>query len=130
MGGESILKWKTKAELEENKKLKLNLDYLNSEKEIEAAEGRATELMTELINIRLRHDTEINNMKESHENSIKEVQKQKDQLNKDLTEKNQEVKNQRRVYGERMTEVRTRLDEAKAEEKITKAKLYANEVTA
>merc|ERR1711874_919579 len=84
---------------------------------------------TELINIRLRHDTEINNLKESHENYIKEEQKQKDQLNKDLTEKNQEVKNQRRVYGKRMTEVRTRLDEAKAEEKITKAKLYANEVT-
>merc|ERR1711874_624143 len=122
--GESIAKWKTKAELEENKKLKLNLDYLNSEKEIEAAECRATELMTELINIRLRHDIEINSLKESHENSIKEVQKQKDQLNKDLT-----VKNQRRVYGERMTEVRTRLDEAKAEEKITKAKLYANEIT-
>merc|ERR1711913_174534 len=59
-----------------------------------------------------------------------EEQKQKDQLNKDLTEKNQEVKNQRRVYGEKMTEVRTRLDEAKAEEKIIKAKLYANEVTA
>merc|ERR1711913_148895 len=55
--------------------------------------------------------------------------KQKDQLNKDLIEKNQEVKNQRRVYGEKMTEVRTRLDEAKAEEKITKAKLYANEIT-
>merc|ERR1711874_772374 len=128
--GESIAKWKTKAELEENKKLKLNLDYLNSEKEIEAAECRATELMTELINIRLRHDIEINNLKELHENSIKEIQKQKDQLNKDLTEKNQEVKNQRRVYGERMTEVRTRLDEAKAEEKVIKAKLYANEVTA
>merc|ERR1711895_138147 len=71
--GESMLKWKTKAELEENKKLKLNLDYLNSGKEIEAAEGRATELMTELINIRLRHDTEINNMKESYDNSMKEI---------------------------------------------------------
>merc|ERR1711913_135927 len=97
---------------------KLNIDYLNSEKQIENAESRATELMSDMINIRLRHDTELNNMKESHDNSMKEIQKQKDQLNKDLTEKNQEVKNQRRVYGERMTEVRTRLDEAKAEEKI------------
>merc|ERR1711913_279440 len=127
--GESIAKWKAKAELEENKKLKLNLDYLNSEKQIEAAESRATELMSDMINIRLRHDTELNNMKESHDNSMKEIQKEKDQLNKDLTEKKQEVKNQRRVYGQKMTEVRTRLDEAKAEEKITKAKLYANEVT-
>merc|ERR1711913_5044 len=92
-------------------------------------ESRATELMSDMINIRLRHDTELNNMKESHDNSMKEIQKEKDQLNKDLIEKKQEVKNQRRVYGERMTEIRTRLDEAKAEEKIVKAKLYANEVT-
>merc|ERR1711874_930803 len=84
---------------------------------------------TELINIRLKHDTEINNMRESYENTIKEEQKQKDQFNKDITEKNQEIKNQRRVYGEKMTEVRTRLDEAKAEEKITKGKLYASEIT-
>merc|ERR1711874_506448 len=42
---------------------------------------------------------------------------------------NQEIKNQRRVYGEKMTEVRIRLDEAKAEEKITKGKLYASEIT-
>merc|ERR1711874_321566 len=35
---ESVVKWKTKAELEENRKLKLNLSYLQSEKEIEAEE--------------------------------------------------------------------------------------------
>merc|ERR1711913_115408 len=103
---ESVVKWRTKAELEENRKLKLNLDYLKSEKEIEAAEGRATELMAELINIRLKHDTEINNMRESYENTIKEEQKQKDQFNKDIIEKNQEIKNQRMVCGEKMTEVR------------------------
>merc|ERR1711874_637927 len=34
---ESVVKWRTKAELEENRKLKLNLSYLQSEKEIEAA---------------------------------------------------------------------------------------------
>merc|ERR1711913_249890 len=112
--GESIEKWKAKAELEENKKLKLNIDYLNSEKQIETAESRATELMSDMINIRLRHDTELNNMKESHDNSMKEIQKEKEQLSKELTKKKQEVKNQRRVYGERMTEIRTRLDEAKA----------------
>merc|ERR1711874_895075 len=65
---ESVVKWRTKAELEENRKLKLNLSYLQSEKEIEAAEGRNTELMVELTSIRLRHDTELNSMKESYEN--------------------------------------------------------------
>merc|ERR1711874_324715 len=127
--GESIEKWKAKAELEENKKLKLNIDYLNSEKQIENAESRATELMSDMISIRLRHDTELNNMKESHDNSMKEIQKENEQLNKELTEKKQEVKNQRRNYGEKMTDVRIRLDEAKAEERIVKAKLYANQIT-
>merc|ERR1711874_956950 len=78
--GESIEKWKAKAELEENKKLKLNIDYLNSEKQIETAESRATELMSDMISIRLRHDTELNNMKESHDNSMKEIQKENEQL--------------------------------------------------
>merc|ERR1711895_143453 len=55
---ESIEKWKVKAELEENKKLKLKFDYLNSENQIEKAESRATDLMEDMISIRLRHDTE------------------------------------------------------------------------
>merc|ERR1711913_9071 len=126
---ESIEKWKAKAETEENIKLKLKFDYLNSENQIEKAESRATELMSDVISIRLRHDTELNNLRESHDNSMKKIQKENEQLSKELAEKKQEVKNQRRVYGERMTEIRTRLDEAKAEEKIVKAKLYANEVT-
>merc|ERR1711874_90024 len=126
---ESIEKWKAKAELEENKKLLLNIDYLKSEKQIENPESRATELMSDMISIRLRHDTELNNMKESHDNSMKEIQKENEQLNKELTEKKQEVKNQRRLYGEKMTDVRIRLDEAKAEERIVKAKLYANQIT-
>merc|ERR1711874_517466 len=102
---ESIEKWKAKAELEENKKLLLNIDYLKSEKQIENAESRATELMSDMISIRLRHDTELNNMKEAHDNSMKEIQEENKQLNKELTEKKQEVKNQRRVYGEKMTDV-------------------------
>merc|ERR1711913_180305 len=103
--------------------------YLQSEKEIEAAEGRNTELMVELTSIRLRHDTELNSMKESYENKIKEEEKLKEQLNKDAIEKNQEIKKQRKVYGEKMNEVRTKLDEARAEETITKGKLIANEIT-
>merc|ERR1711874_59907 len=99
------------------------------EKEIEAAEGRNTELMVELTSIRLRHDTELNSMKESYENKIKEEEKLKEQLNKDVIEKNQEIKKQRKVYGEKMTEVRTKLDEARAEETIIKGKLIANEIT-
>merc|ERR1711874_696822 len=99
------------------------------EKEIEAAEGRNTELMVELTSIRLRHDTELNSMKESYENIVKEDEKVKEQLNKDIIEKNQEIKKQRKVYGEKMNEVRTKLDEARAEETITKSKLIANEIT-
>merc|ERR1711874_318423 len=109
---------KAKAELEENKKLKLKFDYLNSENQIEKAESRATELMSDMISIRLRHDTELNNLKESHDNSMKKIQKENEQLSKELAEKKQEVKNQRKNYGERMTDVRIRLDEAKAEERI------------
>merc|ERR1711913_279968 len=62
---ESIEKWKAKAETEENIKLKLKLDYLKSENKIEQAESRATDLMSELINNRLRHDTELNNIKDA-----------------------------------------------------------------
>merc|ERR1711874_699972 len=126
---ESIVKWKTKAELEENRRLKLNINYLQSEQEIEAAEGRTTELMVELTSIRLKHDTEINDIKESYDKLIKEEKKKKEQLDKDVAEKNAEIKKQRKVYGEKMNEVRTRLDEAKAEETITKGKLLASEIT-
>merc|ERR1711874_813952 len=115
-----------KAETEENIKLKLKFDYLNSENKIEQAESRATDLMSELINNRLRHDTELNNLKETHDNSMKKIKKENEQLSKELVEKKQEVKNQRRNYGERMTDVRIRLDEAKAEERIIKAKLDVN----
>merc|ERR1711874_706267 len=109
---ESIEKWKAKAE-----------------NQIEKAESRATELMSDVISIRLRHDTELNNLRESHDNSMKKIQKENEQLSKELAEKKQEVKNQRKNYGERMTDVRIRLDEAKAEERIIKAKLYANQAT-
>merc|ERR1711874_159709 len=126
---ESIVKWKTKAELEENRRLKLNINYLQSEQEIEAAEGRTTELMVELTSIRLKHDTEINSIKESYEKLIKEEKKKKEQLDKDVAEKNVEIKKQRKVYGEKMNEVRTRLDEARAEETIIKGKLIASEIT-
>merc|ERR1711874_744375 len=112
---ENIEQWKVKAETEENIKLKLKLEYLKSENKIEQAESRATDLMSELINNRLRHDTEINNLKESHDKSMKKIQKENEQLSKELVEKKQEVKNQRKNYGERMTDVRIRLDEAKAE---------------
>merc|ERR1711874_758758 len=65
----------------------------------------------------------------SHDNSMKEIQKENEKLSKELTEKKQEVKNQRRNYGEKMTDVRIRLDEAKAEERIVKSKLYTNQIT-
>merc|ERR1711913_201874 len=123
---ENIEQWKVKAETEENIKLKLKLDYLNSENKIEQAESRATDLMSELINNRLKHDTELNNLKETHDKSMKKIKKENEQLSKDLVEKKQEVKNQRRNYGERMTDIRIRLDEAKAEERIIKAKLDMN----
>merc|ERR1711874_195065 len=108
---------------------KLKHGYLNSENKIEKAESRATDLMSDMISIRLRHDTELNNLKEAHDNSMKIIKKENEQLSKELAEKKQEVKNQRKNYGERMTDVRIRLDEAKAEERIIKAKLYANQAT-
>merc|ERR1711874_421313 len=126
---ENIVKWKTKAELEENKRLKLTIDHLQSEQDVEAAEGRATDLIVELASIRLKHDTEINEIKESHQRLIKEENKKKEQLDKDVAEKNAEIKKQRKVYGEKMNEVRTRLDEAKAEEAVTNSKLLASEIT-
>merc|ERR1711874_106108 len=64
---ESIVTWKTKAELEENKRLKLTIDHKLAEQEVEAAEGRTTELMVELTSIRLKHDSEINEIKESYD---------------------------------------------------------------
>merc|ERR1711913_216264 len=59
----------------------------------------------------------------------KKIKKENEQLSKDLVDKKQEVKNQRRNYGERMTDIRIRLDEAKAEERIIKAKLDVNQAT-
>merc|ERR1711913_3881 len=53
---ERVEEWKVKAETEENLKLKLKYDYLNSENKIEKAESRATDLMSDMIIIRLRHD--------------------------------------------------------------------------
>merc|ERR1711874_931555 len=125
---EKIVTWKTKAELEENKRLKLTIDHKLAEQDVEAAEGRATDLIVELTSIRLKHDTEINEIKRSHDRLIKEEKERKDQLDKDVAEKNAEMKKQRKVYGEKMNEVRTKLDEAKAEEAVTNSKLLASEV--
>merc|ERR1711874_950217 len=69
---ENIVKWKTKAELEENKRLKLTIDHKLAEQDVEAAEGRATELIVELTSIRLKHDSEINEIKRLHDRLIKE----------------------------------------------------------
>merc|ERR1711874_845884 len=101
---ENIVKWKTKAELEENKRLKLTIDHLQSEQD-EAAEGRATELIVELTSIRLKHNTEISEIKESYDRLIKEEKKEKEQIGKDVAEKNVEIKKKRKVYGEKMNEV-------------------------
>merc|ERR1711874_313539 len=70
--GERIVSWKTKAELEENKKLKLTIDHKLAEQEVEAAEERSTELLVELTSIRLRHDTELNDIKKLHDRLMKE----------------------------------------------------------
>merc|ERR1711874_434580 len=124
-----ILSWKTKAELEENKRLKLTIDHKLAEQEVEAAEERAAELLVELTSIRLRHDTEINDIKTLHDRLIKEEKGKKDLIEKDIAAKDAEIKKQRKVYGGKMDEVRAKLDEAKAEEAVITSKLLASEVT-
>merc|ERR1711874_577101 len=126
---ERILSWKTKAELEENKRLKLTIDHRLAEQEVEAAEERATELIVELTSIRLKHDTEINDIKKLHDRLIKEEKGKKDLIEKDIAAKDAEIKKQRKVYGGKMDEVRAKLDEAKAEEAVITSKLLASEVT-
>merc|ERR1711874_548971 len=64
---ERIVAWKTKAELEENQKLKITIDHKLAEQEVAAAEERSTELLVELTTIRLKHDTEINEIKKLHD---------------------------------------------------------------
>merc|ERR1711874_318977 len=91
---ERIVSWKTKAELEENKRLKLTIDHKLAEQEVEAAEERSTELLVELTSIRLRHDTELNDIKKSYDKLIKEEKKKKEQLDKDVAEKIVEIKKQ------------------------------------
>merc|ERR1711913_225215 len=92
MGEERILSWKTKAELEENKRLKLTIDHRLAEQEVVAAEERATDLLVELTSIRLKHDTEINEIKRLHDRLIKEEKGKKDLLDKDVAAKDAEKK--------------------------------------
>merc|ERR1711913_240542 len=129
MGEERILSWKTKAELEENKRLKLTIDHRLAEQEVAAAEERATDLIVELTSIRLKHDTEINEIKKLHDRLIKEEKEKKDLLVKDVAVKEAEIKKQRKVYGGKMDEVRAKLDEAKAEEAVITSKLLSSEIT-
>merc|ERR1711913_37989 len=93
---EKVVSWKTKAELEENKRLKLKIDHLQAEQDVVAAEERATDLIVELTSIRLKHDTEISEIKRSYDKLIKEEKEKKDQLDKDVAKKKK-----KKVYGKK-----------------------------
>merc|ERR1711874_89859 len=103
---ERIVAWKTKAELEENKKLKLTIDYKLAEKQVTAADERSTELLVELTSIRLIHDTEQNNLKKLHDRLMKEEKGKRELIEKDKATKDAEMKKQRKVYGGKMDEIR------------------------
>merc|ERR1711874_680871 len=75
-----------------------------------------------------KHDTEINEIKRLHDRLIKEEKGKKDLLDKDVAAKDAEIKKQRKVYGGKMDEVRTKLDETKAEEAVTTSKLLASDI--
>merc|ERR1711874_949433 len=96
------------------------IDHKLAEKEVEEAEERSTELLVELTSIRLRHDTELNDIKRLHDRLLKEEKGKRELIEKDIATKDAEIKKQRKVYRGKMDEVRVKLDEAKAEEKKKK----------
>merc|ERR1711874_690151 len=112
----------------ENKKLKMTIDHKLAEQEVEAAEERSTELLVELTSIRLRHDTELHNLKKHHDRLMKEEKGKRELIEKDIATKDAEIKKQRKVYGDKMNDMRAKLDDARADEAASVNKLAISEV--
>merc|ERR1711874_798045 len=120
---ENIVAWKTKAEFEENQKLKLTIDYKLAERKVETADERSTEMLVELNSIRLKHDTEQHNLKKHHDRLMKEEKGKRELIEKDIATKDAEIKKQRKVYGDKMNDMRAKLDDARADEAASVNKL-------
>merc|ERR1711874_430887 len=113
---ESELAWKNKAEYEENQKLKQTIDYKLAQRKMESADERSTEMLIEFNKMKIKHEAELHNLKKNHEKEMNEEKKKKDLMEKSIVIKDTEINKQKKHYGEKMKEMRTKLDKAVADE--------------
>merc|ERR1711913_274465 len=66
--------------------------------------------------MKIKHETELHNLKKNHEKEMKEGKEKKELIEKSIVSKDTEVKKQRKPYGDKMKEMRTKLDKAVADE--------------
>merc|ERR1711874_493683 len=113
---ENELAWKNKAEYEENQKLKQTIDYKLAQRKMESADERSTEMLIEFNKMKIKHEAELHNLKKNHEKEMNEEKKKKDLMEKSIVIKDTEINKQKKHYGEKMKEMRTKLDKAVADE--------------
>merc|ERR1711874_939356 len=113
---ENVVAWKTKAEFEENRKLKQTIDYKLAQRKMESADERSTEMLIEFNSMKIKHEAELHNLKKNHEKEMKEEKEKKELIEKSIVSKDTEIKKQRKHYGEKMKEMRIKLDKAVADE--------------
>merc|ERR1711913_221045 len=70
---EKELAWRTKAEFEENQKLKQTIDYKLAQRKMETADERSTEMLIELNSMKIKQETEIHNLKKYHEKELEDT---------------------------------------------------------
>merc|ERR1711874_109610 len=102
---ENVVAWKTKAEFEENQKLKQTIDYKLAQRKMETAYERSTDMLIELNSMKLKQETEIHNLKKYHEKEMKEEKEKKELIKKSIVIKDTEIKKQRKVYGDKMKDM-------------------------
>merc|ERR1711874_678398 len=104
--------WKNKAEFEESQKLEQIIDNKLTQRKIEATEERATELLIEFNKLKIQREAELYNLIKKHNEAMTEETKMKELMEKNIIIKETEIKKQRTHYGDKMKDMRSKLDEA------------------
>merc|ERR1711874_764938 len=113
---ENELAWKNKAEYEESQKLKQTIENKLTQRKMETADERSTEMIIEFNKLKLQHEAELYNLIKNHEKEMTEEKKMKDLMEKNIVIKDTEINKQKKHYGEKMKEMRAKLSKALIDE--------------
>merc|ERR1711874_49062 len=97
---------------EESQKLEQIISNKLTQRKIEATEERATELLVEFNKLKIQQEAELYSLIKKHREAMTEETKMKELMERNLLIKETEIKKQRSHYGDKMKDMRSKLDEA------------------